>query len=76
MSAVKERILGAVCVMGEADAENVWNYIRNHFSSDFWENIEEVAPDDWDLKMLDDISKSSDCKEFLSSKDALKELGL
>ena len=40
-----------------------------------WEDIEEVTPDEWDLKMLDDIDKDPDCHEFISQDELLKELG-
>lgn len=39
MSNVKERILGAVTIMSEADAEKVWNLIQNTFAL---ANVEEV----------------------------------
>lgn len=41
-----------------------------------WDNIEEVEPDDWDLQMLSEIKADPECHEFISAKDAMKELGL
>lgn len=76
MSAIKERIFGAVTVMDEEAAVNVWNYILTQFSSRSWDDIEEVTPDDWDKIMLQDISLNPDCKEFLSSAEVMKELEL
>ena len=38
MSAVKERILGAVTVMNENDAQILWNMIAQTFGVN-WENI-------------------------------------
>ena len=75
MSAVKERILGAVTVMNENDAQILWNMITQTFSES-WENIEEIKPDDWDLQMLDEIRENPECREFMSEEDAMKELGL
>ncbi len=75
MSAVKERILGAVTVMNENDAQILWNMITQTFSES-WENIEEIKPDDWDLQMLDEIKENPECREFMSEEDAMKELGL
>lgn len=75
MSAVKERILGAVTVMNENDAQILWNVITQTFSES-WENIEEIKPDDWDLQMLDEIKENPECREFMSEEDAMKELGL
>ncbi len=41
-----------------------------------WDTIETALPDEWDLKMLSDIKKDPDCNDFISSEDAMKELGL
>lgn len=45
MSAVKERILGAVTVMNENDAKILWDMITQTFGIN-WESIEAVNPDD------------------------------
>lgn len=76
MSAVKERILGAITVMTDADAATVWNFIMNQLSNHSWDNVEEIEPDEWDRQMLDDIKKDPDCREFLSSEETMKQLGL
>lgn len=76
MSAIKERIFGAVTVMSDIDAEKVWELILNNIPTRSWEDIEEVSPDDWDKKMLSEIENTPDCHEFISEADALKELGL
>ncbi len=76
MSAVKERIFGAVTVMSESDAERVWELILNNISSHSWDDIEEVAPDEWDREMLSDIKKNPDCNEFISEESLMKELNL
>ena len=47
---------------------------RENLSPKSWEDIEEVTPDEWDLKMLDDIDKDPDCHEFISRDELLKEL--
>lgn len=74
MSNVKERILGAVTVMSEKDANTLWGIIIENFPS--WNNIEEIAPDQFDLEMFEEIEKNPDCRNFISSEDALKKLGL
>lgn len=76
MSAIKERLFGAVTVMSDEDAEKVWKFVLNNFSTKSWEDIEEVSPDEWDITMLNDITNNPDCHEFVSQEDALKELGL
>lgn len=75
MSAIKERIFGAITVMSEKDAQRLWNLISTEFSGHSWNDIETVSPDDWDKKMLNNLD-SPDCHEFVSSEDAMKELGL
>ncbi|MCM1388149.1 MAG: hypothetical protein NC231_12545 [Bacillus sp. (in: Bacteria)] len=75
MSAVKERILGAVTVMNENDAQTLWNIIAQKFGIN-WEDIEEVRPDEWDMQMLHEIKTNPECCEFVSEENAMKELGL
>ena len=75
MSAVKERILGAVTIMNENDAKMLWNMIIQTFGTN-WDDIEEVEPDDWDMQMLSEIKADPECHEFVSANDAMKELGL
>ncbi len=76
MSHVKERILGAVTVMSEDDAQILWNTIINHFSNKHWDSIESVEPDDLDLQMLKEIEENPDCSEFISSEELKNSLGL
>ncbi len=76
MSAVKERILGAITVMSDDDAATVWRFILSRFPAGSWDDIEEVTPDEWDQQMLQDIKNNPDCREFVSRKEALAELGL
>lgn len=76
MSAIKERILGAIAVMDDSDAKKVWNFVIENLSLRSWDDIEETQPDEWDLKMLDDIKQNPDCCEFISQEDLLKELDL
>ncbi len=54
------------------------NYSKQaeNFSRRSWSDIEEVTPDEWDLKMLKDIDKNPDCHEFVSQDELLKELNL
>lgn len=46
------------------------------FSNTSRDNIEEEAPDEIDLQMLKEIKENTDCHEFISSEEAMKELGL
>ncbi len=76
MNAIKERILGAVTVMNDSDAERVWKFVTENLSPRSWEDIEETVPDEWDLKMLNDITNDPDCREFITQEELLKELDL
>ena len=78
MSAVKERIIGAVTVMQEEDAELIWHIIQKKYAGRniSWEDIEEIVPDEWDLEMLKEIEINPDCKKFVSSDAVKTELGL
>lgn len=76
MSSIKERILGAITMMDDSEAEAVWNFVIENLSPRSWDNIEEVAPDEWDLKMLKDIETNPDCHEFISQEELMGELGI
>ena len=76
MNAIKERILGAVTVMNDSDAEKVWKFVAENLSPRSWEDIEEVTPDEWYLKMLNDIANDPDCHEFTTQEELLKEPNL
>ena len=74
MSNIKERILGAVTVMTDSDAKELWKMIIDNFGA--WNNIEEDVPDETDKAMLEEIENDPDCRLFISEHDAMKELGL
>lgn len=75
MSNIKERILGAITVMTDEDAKKVWQLIVEQFSSS-WNNIETEEPDEWDLEMINEIKNNPDCKEFMTTDETMRELGL
>lgn len=75
MSAIKKKIIDAVTVMNENDAKILWDMITKTFEIN-WESIKEVKPDDWDIRMLNEIKANSECHEFMSEENAMKELGL
>ena len=63
MNATKERIIGAITVMDNSEADRLWDIISTQFIPS-WDDIEEVEPDEWDLQMLKDIENNPDCKTF------------
>lgn len=60
---VKERIIGAVTVMSLDEASKLWDLISKEHAVN-WNDIEEIEPDEWDLKMLKEIENNPDCKSF------------
>lgn len=78
MNALKERILGAVTVMNNADTLRLWNIISDEFGNREadWASIPEEVPDDIDLQMLADIETDPECREFMSSNEAEKILAV
>lgn len=63
MSRVKERLLGAITVMDEESAARLWDYVLEMSNHD-WDSIEEVEPDETDLRMLEMIQDDPDCRSF------------
>lgn len=68
MTPVKEKIIGAVTVMTDNDAESFWKLIEKKYAPS-WEDIEEEEPDSIDIQMLEAIRNDPDCHEFTSEKD-------
>ena len=74
MSDVKERILGAVTVMSEEDAQKVWDLILATFALN---NIGEVIPDPDEQVAITAYSNGNpDYQPSVSQEDLLKELNL
>lgn len=78
MTATKERIIGAVSLMNDKEAEFFWKMIQNRYiiSPKTWDDIEEVEPDEFDLMLLEEAHNNPECHEFVSKEEVLKELGL
>lgn len=74
MSEVKERILGAITMMSDNEAGNVWEYIMSNLVA--WKNISAEQPDNIDLQMLKDIENDKDCQEFVPFDEAMRQLGV
>ena len=73
----QKRIIGAVSIMSDRDADIFWHIIQKHFTApDLFTNIEEVEPDEVDLMMLKEIENNPDCHEFISQEELMKELNL
>lgn len=74
MSNIKERILGAVTVMNDKDAEKVWDLIQSTFAL---ANAEEVEPEEDELAALKAYRKgASEYQPTMTHDEVLKELML
>jgi len=69
MTMVKEKIINAVNVMSDNEAEVVWNLILKKFPSPSWDGIKEELPDEIDLQMLKEIETDPECHEFTKESD-------
>ena len=76
MTATKERIIGAVSLMNDKEAEFFCKMIQSRYiiAPKTWDDIEEVEPDEIDLMLLDEIRKNPECHEFVSQEELMKEL--
>ena len=74
MSNVKERIIGAVTIMSEEEAEKVWNLIQASF---ILSDVEEIEPDPEELEALRRYeSGEPDYQPSISAENLKRELGL
>lgn len=74
MSMIKERIIGAVSIMNEKDAEKVWNLIQATFALS---NAPEDEAEADEIAIMKEYSNGNkDYQATISHSDVLKELGL
>lgn len=74
MSNIKERLIGAITVMSEDDAEYFWQVIEQRYIQQDWNHIEAVEPDEFDKQLLQEAESDPDCHSFMSAEDAAKVL--
>lgn len=74
MTAIKERIIGAITIMTDQDAEKIWNLIQTNFKL---EHLESVPPTDDDLYALQEYHNGNpEYTVSFSTDDVMRELGL
>ena len=74
MSNIKERIIGAVTIMSEEEAEKVWNLIQASF---ILSDVEEIEPDPEELEALRRYEAGEpDYQPSISAENLKRELGL
>ena len=78
MVPVKERIIGAVALMTNEEAEDFWSLIKGRYIlvPKSWDSIEEEEADEEDIRLLNEIATDPDCSDFISSKAAMQMLEL
>ena len=75
MSEVKANLIGAITVMDEDGAQRLWDIVKRMYSSDSWDAIESVEPDEIDLQMLREAQADPDCSTFASDDEIRAVLG-
>ena len=74
MSNVKERILGAITIMSEKDAEKVWELIQATF---ILNNAEEVVPEPEELEAIRAYQNGDpEYQPYVTQDELMKELGI
>ena len=74
MSNVKERIIGAVTIMNEKDAQKVWDLIQSAF---LLNNVEEVPPEPDEIEIIEAYKAGDpEYQPCISHADLMKELGI
>ena len=74
MSSVKERILGAITIMSEKDAEKVWELIQATF---ILNNAEEVVPEPEELEAIRAYQNGDpEYQPYITQDELMKELGI
>lgn len=69
MTAIKERLIGAITMMDDEKAQALWDMIVIQYAPKSWEDIHEEEPDAIDLQMLEEIEKNPECHEFVKESD-------
>lgn len=74
MSAIKERIIGAVTIMSNEEAEKVWNMILATYALS---QAEEDAPDESEMEIIKNYTSGEpDYQPSISHAELLSKLGL
>ena len=75
MSEIKANLIGAITVMDEDGAHRLWEIVKQMYSSDRWDTVEGVEPDEIDLQMLREIQADPDCNTVASDAEVREILG-
>lgn len=72
-----ENLVTEICPTAEFNKTMLAKEFRQSQSTDkIYTSILVEEPDDIDMKMIEEMKNDTDCREFVSSNDAMKMLGL
>lgn len=74
MSSIKERLFGAITVMDETNAKQLWDFVLELYRDD-WNSIEESDPDPIDLQMIAEAEKDPNCQVMATEDEVKRVLG-
>ena len=73
----KEKAIGALTIMDEDKAQQVWAYIQMIYSPNIWESFDEVEPTPDEIAALDARENGDpEYQPYIGLEDAMRELGL
>ena len=75
MSEVKANLIGAITVMDEDGAQRLWEIVKQMYSSNSWDAVESVEPDEIDLQMIQEAQDDPDCNTLASDSEVRAVLG-
>lgn len=77
MTAIKERIIGALTIMDNQTAEQVWAYIQTLYSPQIWDTFPEVEATEDEIAALEAYNNGDpEYQPTYTHEQVLKELGL
>lgn len=75
MSNIKERLIGAITVMDESSAQELWRIVERLYAGGAWEAIDEAEPDEIDLQMIREAQTDPNCSELATDEEVRAVLG-
>ena len=61
--------------MDEDGAQRLWEIVKQMYSSNSWDTVENVEPDEIDLQMIREAQVDPDCSTFASDAEVQAILG-
>jgi|GEM_PF-250189 len=75
MTAVKEKLIGAITIMSDGEAKALWEMIKKNYI--IKKRIEEVPPTEEEIKIMDAYEGGDEkYQSYMTHDEVLRELGL